>query len=351
MSTPALWIAVASVADCWDGSERVTGLREELWKDLDSSQAILPLRHLALREPQEIRTMPFHVHKAFPHLGFELTERDQRFMTNSAALENALFMLTWFVRSRLPGFPTMPAPQLRPNAYHTMNNFFPPWTREALSSGLQFQDLSPRIDGYLGIDCGRPTRDLIEAFTQLPVWQSFANGHSALTPPVRTELLSARRTIKTRLDTTDGPGGIEFNDPRVALSRAREITQGAIGELSAPARDYALAFEAVTDEIDRVLSGVLPQLVAFGPPETLSGVTGLELTPTTPPTVTFRLPGGQAAQSGQIYWTDDTLIVDALYIENFRFGGDNVHGSRLAFDATILTGTRVAWGLTRDSNC
>jgi hypothetical protein len=344
MSTPALWTAVASVANCWNSSQRVAGLREELWKDLDSAQAIRPLRHLALREPQEIRTMPFHVYKAFPHLGFDLTERDQRFMTNSAALENALFMLTWFVRSRLPGFPSMPAPQLTPNAYHTMNNFFPPWTREALSSGLQIQDLSPRIDGYLGIDCGRPTSELVKAFTQLPSWQNFATVHSTLTPSVRTELLAARRTIKTRLDTTDGPGGIEFNDPRVALSRAREITQGVIAELSPPARDYALAFEAVTDEIDRVLSGVLSQLVAFGLPETLSGVTGLELTPTTPPTVTFRLPGGQAAQSGQIYWTDDTLIVDALYIENFRFGGDNVHGNRLAFDATVLPGTRAAWG-------
>jgi hypothetical protein len=322
----------------------VTEFREELWKDLDSAQAIRPLRHLALREPHEIRTMPFHVYKAFPHLGFDLTARDRRFMTNSAALEYALFMLTWFVRSRLPGFPSMPAPQLAPNAYHTMNNFFPPWMREALSSGLQYQDLSSKIDAYLAVDSGRPSRELITAFAQLPSWESFASVHSTLTPSVRAELLSARQTVNARSNPADGPGGIEFDDPRIGLSRAREITQGAIAELSPPARGYALAFDAVSDEIDRVLSGVLSQLVAFGPPETLSGVTGLELTPTTPPTVTFQLPGGQAAQSGQIYWTDNTLIVDALYIENFRFGGDNVHGNRMAFDATVLTGTREAWG-------
>jgi hypothetical protein len=123
----------------------------------------------------------------------------------------------------------------------------------------------------------------------------------------------------------------------------RRAAGGGVAELSSNASAYATAFDEVSDEINFVIAGVISNLIAFGPAETLTGVSGLEVKATQPPTVSFLLLGDQLAQTGRIYWTNDSLITDAVCVEAVRYAEDNVHGARFALDATVLVGTATAW--------
>lgn len=343
MGTYELWTAVSTLTDRWVESEPVEVIRDELSKDLDSSEALAGLRRLALQEPQDVRRMPLAVYKAFPHMGFDLTSRDRRFMSNSAALDKAIHALTWAVRSLLPGYPTMPAPQLARDSYHTMNNFFPPWSREIMRAGVQYQNIAQDIDRLLGISGAATVSSLQGAFQTTQSWTAFNTRHEALTPALRAELLAARRTITEQMSIENSNEEMNPGDPYTPLNRARLTTETVIASLSAEAQDYAKAFDNVSGEIDRVVAAIIPQLVAFGPPEALSTAHDLEITATQPPVVAFKLNGNEFAQQGQIYWTNDTVIRDALYVEAARMAHDHVHGGRFGFEAVVLTGTHAAW--------
>lgn len=343
MSTYELWTALSALTDRWVESGPVGVVREELSKDLDSDEALTGLRMLAFQAPQDIRRMPLAVYKAFPHMGFELSARDLRFMSSSAALDNAVCALTWAVRSVLPGYPTMPAPQLARDSYHTMDNFSPPWSREIMRAGVQYENVAQRIDTLLGIRGRGTVPGLQAAFQALPSWTAFDSCHNALSPDVRTELLAARRTITERTNAQNDSEEIDPGDPYTPLNRARQTTETVVASLSGDAKDYANAFGSVTEEIDRVIAGVLPQLVAFGPPETLTTAHDLEITATQPPTVAFKLHDNEFAQKGRLYWTNDSVILDALYVEAAHMAHDNVHDLRFQFEATVLTGTSAAW--------
>jgi hypothetical protein len=111
--------------------------------------------------------------------------------------------------------------------------------------------------------------------------------------------------------------------------------------LSPEARNYAESFESASEEVDRITTAVLTQLVAYGAPEMLTGVSELTVIPSSPPTVSFKLL--DAGYAGGIYWIDDPLIDDAVLLECFRFAGDNVFATRFHADATVLLGTGAAW--------
>jgi ATP-dependent Clp protease ATP-binding subunit ClpB len=39
----------------------------------------------------------------------------------------------------------------------------------------------------------------------------------------------------------------------------------------------------------------------------------------------------------------EDLVTDALYVADFHYAGDHVHGDRFAFDPTVLVGSNTAW--------
>ena len=287
--------------------------------------------------------MPLAVYKAFPHMGIDLTPRDMQFMAHSAALEKAIVCLMWAVRSKLPGFPMIAAPQLAERSRLTMDNFTPPWTREAMRSGLHYRDLSPSINAAIEVDSGAPLSRLFAAFNTLPSWQAFEAAQDGLTPALRSDLLAARRMITERAINENDTTEIDSGDPWMRIKRARASADEVIAGLAPNALAYATAFDRVNDEIDLVIANVVTSSIAFGPPDTLGGVGGLNILATQPLKVTFQLEGADPAHTGRIYWTDDSLVTDALYIDGFHYAGDNVHGDRVAFDATVLVGSNTAW--------
>jgi hypothetical protein len=90
------------------------------------------------------------------------------------------------------------APQLAERSRLTMDNFTPPWTREAMRSGLQYRDLSPSINAAIEVDSGAALSRLLVAFNTLPSWHAFKAAQDGLTPALRSDLLAARRLITER---------------------------------------------------------------------------------------------------------------------------------------------------------
>lgn len=222
MSTKEVWRTLRSVADCWSQSRSVAAVRKELSIDLDSSDATPCLRALALRDPQSITKMPFHVHKAFPHLGIDISQRDHEFAANSAAVELAFFHLTWWIRSRLPGYPHFPVPQLAKGAFHTLNNSTIPWASQVLQAGIENQDRPINCDFQLKVDAAGSYSTLAEALKDLPSWVAFTHALSTLRPENDKELRAARQHLERQAASMEG--GLEIGDPRDGLNRARSVT-------------------------------------------------------------------------------------------------------------------------------
>ncbi|MGU3652852.1 hypothetical protein [Mycolicibacterium sp. A43C] len=175
----------------------------------------------------------------------------------------------------------------------------------------------------------------------LPSWIEFAAISQQLDDSTRSELLAAKRMLADRAAAAATKRSSDFGDPRVQWGRARAMTTAAVADLSPFAAKFAAAFGSVNAEINRALQNVLVQLIAFGPPRRLRGVADLDVKATDPPTISFQVTSG--AHTGCLYWTDDSLIKDAVMIESFGFGGSQVHGDRANGSAVVLLGSSTAW--------
>ena len=135
------------VAEVWAESQAVIDFRGELdliVEDLDNPAAIPGLLTMTRMSSSEFYSYPTRLYNAFPHLNITLTERDRKFVRNSTNIQKSISYLTWWIRSRLPGFPVLPVPQLARNSFHAKHDPDMPWTSDGLSAGIQLR-WPPRI--------------------------------------------------------------------------------------------------------------------------------------------------------------------------------------------------------------
>ena len=196
-------------------------------------------------------------------------------------------------------------------------------------------------DTFLGVEYGPAASQLRDAFAELPSWIEFEELADQLDDATRSELVSAKLELEKKAQAAEADTGSDFADPRIHWRRAREVTAEAVAELSPFAAKFATTFDSLNSSINLALPSVLAQLIAFGPPRHLTGVTGLKVRPTDPPTISFELESG--ASTSCLYWTDDSLIPDAVRIESVSFGGSQIHGNRSSASAVVLQGTSTAW--------
>lgn len=344
MSTHEIWTATRRIADIWAESQAVIGFRRELSlivENLDNPAAIPGLLRMTRMSSQEFYLYPTHLYNAFPHLGIALTERDQQFVRNSSNIDKSISCLTWWIRSRLSGFPVLPVPQLAKNSFHAKHDPDMPWTLDGLSSGIQFWPIPTNCDVFLGVDTGEAAKDLHDAFSKLSCWIEFEELSNQLDDSTRSELVGAKLELAERTKLAEAEDNTDFADPRIHWARARAMTAEALEALSPFAAKFARTFDAVNSAINLAVPCVLAQLVAFGPPRHLAGVAELKVDATDPPIISFDLESG--ASTGCLYWTDDSLIQDAVRIESFSFGGSQIHGNRSSASAVVLAGTSTAW--------
>lgn len=344
MSTHEIWTATRRIAETWAESQAVIDFRRELGfivEDLDNPAAIPGLLRMTRMSSTEFYSYPTRLYNAFPHLNITLTERDRKFVRNSNNIDKSISYLTWWIRSRLPGFPVLPIPQLARNSFHAKHDPDMPWTSDGFSAGIEFRSAPYQCDKFLGVKTEPAASRLRDAFAELPCWIEFQQLSNRLDDATRSELVTAKLELEKKAQAAETETGNDFADPRIQWRRAREVTAKAVGELSPFAAKFATTFDSVNSAINLALPNVLTQLIAFGYPRHLTGVAALKVKPTNPPTISFEVESG--ASTGCLYWTDDKLIPDAVRLESVSFGSSQIHGDRSSASAVVLQGTSTAW--------
>jgi hypothetical protein len=278
----------------------------------------------------------------------------KEWFATAEAVEIAHGIMTAWLRSRMPGYPTIPAPQLVPGAPLTVDGFGQPrpWTQDERRRGLQLQDLPPEITRLLNATAPEArritsaTRILGTAMQRTSEWQRMQTATDALTGQARAELTQARRTVSERLNEAE----VAKVGPADRLEYREAVLVEVLSALSGPAAEYAQAFEAANRALETAASDAFGQLAVYGQPALVHGPQEIDLRPgSRGQLVNFTRPltGGNDAQfhleMGQLVWLDDELIPEASQLTNLEYSYDEVMGERERYTGTILLGTGEAW--------
>jgi hypothetical protein len=273
-------------------------------------------------------------------------------------IEAAHRLTVAWLRSRMPGYPSLPAPHLAPGTPLTTDEFTKQliWTRGERTQGLQFQNPPAQIGQILQatpaqqLELVDATRALVLAFERTDEWTRLAAMRAALTDSARADLRQARETLTQQLsrDKVDAHS-------QLALARYNyrvTVLSDVLSRLSGSAREYVTAFTAANKLVEVAGSDVFGELTAYGQPTTLSRPRDIDLRPGTFQLVSFARMGGQnnvpgPLEIGQILWLGDTLVPDAVRLtgttSTFMFNDATERWTGL-----VLAGTSNAWSsLTR----
>ena len=282
MSTEAVWSAVADLAEAWVSTPALQALNAtaatsrpatssvaEVLQELDAGGGMVSGQPLAL----------------WTGVRFGLSVQDylaprtetaefREFLVLAQRVQVAHETTVAWVRSRLPGYPMLTAPQLARDSAWTTNEwtYRYPWRRADLGAGFQLQARPSTIDQVLGSPSGQASRlttVLAGALELTPTWESFETNRAALTPADKAQLKTARVDLQSLLT----PAAIDRHEPRLALPRCQyreHHTQQAVEAITGRAGNYARSLTAISDLIDLTTVDVLAQLTRFGRPVTLT---------------------------------------------------------------------------------
>ncbi|WP_155976732.1 hypothetical protein [Nocardia sp. 348MFTsu5.1] len=343
MTNTETWSATSKLAKRWRTSRVVQMFRAELPQNIRNGEPLECMSNLTRNGYAD--SHPVQVYRAIPEMGIPIDARIQTFLAASNRVDRGVSMLTAWVRSRLPGYPHLKAPQLASGTYYTMqdNSFDVPWFPEMVAAGLENDPAPRQINTELGIRGHAPARELAAAIRTTISWQAFAAAATKLNSDSTSELVAAQTRLSERL-TQDRLADIEHDDPRLLLKRRKALTDSVIDDLSGSAADYARSFNQVNEEINLVVTHIFSQLLAFGLPRRMGGTDRLELLPGRPARVTFHT--SDLLRVGRLYWSDDPLVTDAIHVDTVTFGDSAVHGITYSCSGTILHGSASAWRST-----
>ncbi|MFE7721529.1 hypothetical protein ACFU44_21075 [Nocardia rhizosphaerihabitans] len=341
MSTVAVWESLDAMAAAWRRSGYVAGMAAELPPNRRSGR-LLPAIAKFEERGHEAESNPLQIYKAFPHMGLPIDNATAKFMSDSERVERALVTAVCWIRSRLPRYPNIPAPQLANKSFHMAvgSNFNIPWSKEVFAAGFQFQSAPEQLNYALNISVVPEVVGLAGQLAQTPEWIKFGEALDNVDSGARRELINARKRLTNKVQEIEG-GGLPSDDPRITLNQRKAVTREVIEELSGNARNFADAFSAVDDLINLVTVEVFSQLIAFGRPSALSEARDIEMDPGPPAVARFN--SFESAHIGRLYWVNHPLIRDVIQIDQVFLGADVVHGTRLHYSGKILTGTGRAW--------
>lgn len=255
-----------------------------------------------------------------------------------------------WVRSRLRGYPLLPAPQLSPGTPLTTNKFTWRliWTPGERSRQLQFQPAPPQASLALQAteverrrldNCARA---VVAAFEDTDEWAHLAAATEALDGDARASLRSVRATLQQRLTAQ----AVDDHEPSLAMHRdsyRRVVLSEEIETLSGSAREYTDAFDAADQLVEKAASTVFGQLAAHGEPTRHVRPQDVELLPHR--AVTFTLTDNVLPpEIGSVAWIDDPLIPDAVHINAYNMSYERATGVAVSVSGSVLTGTATAWG-------
>ncbi|MDR7172537.1 hypothetical protein J2W56_006302 [Nocardia kruczakiae] len=285
MSTEKVWDATSSLAEIWQRSKTVQLLRSQLPTNNPSDHGIPEmLRNIDAGTQHLVFTEPLIPNKWGP-MGAQLPLVDMRtpggaeFLTKVQPVGFAAECNTAWLRSRVPGYPMIPVPQLAANTHLTSDEIGPGlgWRRQALQGGLQFES-APRAAEILGVsrqDYDAAARELVHALQATPEWLMFGDTLETLTDADRQQLKDARQSLRPLLSAE----AVNRHEPERMARRydyRREQVSEVLSGLTGRANEFARSFDEVNDLIDLASLRVLGQLVAYGGPVDISNVEDLQ---------------------------------------------------------------------------
>lgn len=280
----------------------------------------------------------------------DVAERLPAWLEDARRVESAHRDTIAWIRSRLPGYPSLPAPQLTPGTPLTTVEFSWRliWTPNERTRGLQFQPAPPGVGPVLGATEGQrrrideTARSLIAAFESTDEWTGLLAASDALNSDARAKLKNARAKLRKRL----ADDAVTTHEPKLAMPRDKYrqvVLTEEIETLAGAARDYADAFDAVDRLIETSCSHVFGQLAAHGNPTTFTEIKDLDSEPGIPQVVAVTLTDESWPEPGMLAWIDDPLVCDALHITSVNFHQNVATGLRQRVTGTVLEDIAAAW--------
>jgi hypothetical protein len=359
-----LWQAIRDLADTWTGLPLVRRFAGLLPRNAPQRSSGIPGRLQEMEaggagiseHPLRV-TRTMQLFQQMPSLSSQMQPASQEWdawLDTARRAEAAHRLTVAWLRSRTPGYPNLPAPQLAPGAPLTAgdHDFRLTWTRQERAQGLQFQNPPPQIDQLLEAtptqqqQISHGMRAVAAAFERTEPWTRLDAATASLTDAARGDLAEARAEIARRLrdaeiDTHSQLVLARFNF-RVAV--LADVLTGLFGAAS----DYATAFGAVNDLLETAASDVFAELAVYGPPSAVSHPEDIDLRPGTLQLVSFSRGMSQDTgfigflDLGQLIWLEDDLIPDAVRL----IGATHSFGQSTASErwtGVILPGTGSAW--------
>jgi hypothetical protein len=270
---------------------------------------------------------------------------------SGARVETAHRATMAWLRSRLPGYPMLPAPHLAPNTPFTTHEYTDRiiWMRRELSSGLHLNDPAPGITAVLGVDGAQASainqvaRDVANALTASPEWERLELARIGLDSTGRRDLSQARATLRDRLS----PENVASYEPALALRRHQyraAALDEAVSALSGSALEYASAFGAAIQILDHAASDIMSQLATY--PLSEYSPSDLEVIEVGSEMVIRFLDGSPLswlASPGEVGWINDELIADAVEITGVQINFSATGAGSVGLTARTLPGTSDAW--------
>ncbi|GLX20853.1 MULTISPECIES: hypothetical protein [Streptomyces] len=359
MSTQSIWRAVARQAEVWarlavvqefaarlprNTSGTSAGVRGRLQRMQAGGMNIggKPLR--AGSSVRYARAIPF------PGVEDDCSEGDWTAWVRTAdRVEAAHRQTIAWLRSRLPGYPMIPAPQISADTALATTEFTYRlgWHPQERAAGFQFRSCPPTAASILGADrqqeqaLAETARQMSTALMGSPEWSRLARAREALDGEARAALGAARTRLRRRLS----PEALDACEPALAVKRdqyRRVVLSEELEALSGPAREYADAFDGADLLVETAASDVFGQLALYGAVTRLAGIRDVDLDPGQSRSVHFSVDDEIWMVPGQLVRLDDDLITEVVRLTEVSLSLTPADGARLRVTGEILPGSDEA---------
>jgi hypothetical protein len=317
-----LWAAVEALADVWRNTD-IAQRYAEVFAHPDQGLGSRLRETIAWARGIEAQRL------LLPHLlpvspGYDSFTREPgaaEFLERGKRLAQAFLWTVEWWRSRLPGYPIMPVPQLVRNGPLSTREltFRVPWPEDLRRQGLQRTPAPPFVADLLG-DRPQPldegARAVGTALTRSPQALALEQAHATLTDNDRATLASAREHARTALrpQQVDAAAGVLALD-RLAYLEA--VIADALERLQNNAHQYSDAFDAV-DRLIEQAAALFSQAVVNGPAPEVGPVLRCERMhggDRWTEVVVQELPG-LFAQLGDVVLFNTPALTDAMHLES-----------------------------------
>ncbi|MFE9292020.1 hypothetical protein [Streptomyces olivaceus] len=363
MNHAAVWQAVTQQADAWGALPAVQEFAHQLPRNsrtltngvagrLQQMQAAgADIAGTPLRLRREVRLFG-----QVPHLNRDTPLDPSRWgawLQSAERVESAHHTTIAWLRSRMPGYPQLPAPQLAPGTALTTTEYTRrlAWRPGERAAGLQMMNLPPHATRPLQVTPSQArqleesARALATALQASQPWQQLATARQALNEKSRKELSQTRARLRQRLSAA-AVDAHEANRVLLRYDYRCTVLNEEIEKLTGPARQFANAFDAANQLVELAASDVFGQLALYGRPLSMQNVTDIDFEPGTPRHIHFTTHNESWLNTGELVQIDDPLVADAcrLIAATVSLSSGSAITTRLT--AQILPGTASLWQAT-----